>query len=123
RALITMGALPAGTDLYEAVLDFGTSQILGFYDTQTHELVFQSNKGFSPLARFTLAHELTHALQDQNFGLGRLDRLNRTCRDDRAEAFLSLIEGDAVESQVRWARANLSHGELRRTSREAAILP
>jgi len=123
RALITMGALPAGTDLYKAVLDFGTSQILGFYDTQTRRLVFQSNQAFSPLARFTLAHELTHALQDQNFGLGRLDRLNRTCRDDRAEAFLSLIEGDAVESQIRWARANLSNDEILEIQREAASIP
>jgi hypothetical protein len=123
RALITMGALPAGTDLYKAVLDFGTSQILGFYDTQTHRLVFQSNKTFSPLARFTLSHELTHALQDQNFGLGRLDRLNRACRDDRAEAFLSLIEGDAVESQIRWARAYLSNDEIQQIQSEAASIP
>ncbi|HEY3210704.1 MAG TPA: hypothetical protein VGL18_13110 [Actinomycetota bacterium] len=123
RALVTMGALPAGTDLYKAVLAFGTSQILGFYDTQTHRLVFQSNKAFSPLARFTLSHELTHALQDQNFGLGRLDRLNRTCRDDRAEAFLSLIEGDAVVSQIRWARANLSNDEIQQIQSEAARIP
>lgn len=123
RALITMGALPAGTDLYKAVLDFGTSQILGFYDTETHRLVFRSNKAFSPLARFTLSHELTHALQDQNFGLGRLDRLNRACRDDRAEAFLSLIEGDAVVSQIRWARANLSNGEIQQIQSEAARIP
>ncbi|HYT79365.1 MAG TPA: hypothetical protein VEQ37_08930 [Actinomycetota bacterium] len=123
RALITMGALPAGTDLYKAVLDFGTSQILGFYDSQTRKLVFQSNKAFSPLARFTLAHELTHALQDQNFGLGRLDRLNRICQDDRAEAFLSLIEGDAVESQIRWARASLSNDDIRQIQREAASFP
>lgn len=123
RALITIGALPAGTNLYESVLDFGTSQILGFYDTQTHRLVFQSDKGFSPLARFTLSHELTHALQDQNFGLGRLDRLNRACRDDRAAAFLSLIEGDAVVSQIRWARANLSSDEIRQLQREAARFP
>jgi hypothetical protein len=123
RALVTIGALPAGTDLYKAVVEFGTSQILGFYDTQTHRLVFQDNQGFSPLARFTLSHELTHALQDQNFGLGRLDRLNRQCQDDRAEAFLSVVEGDAVVSQVQWARTNLSNDEIAEIQREAARIP
>lgn len=123
RALITIGALPAGTDLHKAVLEFGTTQILGFYDTQTHRLVFQDNQGFSPLARFTLSHELTHALQDQNFGLGRLDRLNRRCQDDRAEAFLSVIEGDAVVSQVQWARMNLSNDEIQELQREAGRIP
>ncbi|HEV8421167.1 MAG TPA: hypothetical protein VGR13_07425 [Actinomycetota bacterium] len=123
RALITIGALPAGTDLHKAVLEFGTSQILGFYDTETHRLVFQDNQGFSPLARFTLAHELTHALQDQNFGLRRLDRLNRRCQDDRAEAFLSVIEGDAVVSQVQWARTILSNDEIQEIQREAARIP
>jgi hypothetical protein len=123
RALSTLGAIPAGTDLFKAVLDYGTSQILGFYNTQTKKLVFQSDKAFSPLARFTLSHELTHALQDQNFGLGRLDRLSRACRDDRAEAFLSLIEGDAVVSQIQWARTNLSSDEIRKIQEEAARFP
>jgi hypothetical protein len=123
RALITIGALPAGTDLHKAVLDFGASQILGFYDTQTHRLVFQSGQRMSPLAKFTLAHELTHALQDQNFGLGRLDRLSRRCQDDRAEAFLSVIEGDAVISQVQWARANLSQEEIIEIQGEASRIP
>jgi hypothetical protein len=123
RALITIGALPAGTDLHKAVLEFGASQILGFYDTQTHRLVFRSNQTLSPLAKFTLSHELTHALQDQNFGLGRLDRLNRRCQDDRAEAFLSVIEGDAVISQVQWARGNLSQEEILEIQREASLIP
>jgi hypothetical protein len=123
RALITMGALPAGTNLYKAVVGYASSQVLGFYNTETHRLVFISNKAFSPLARFTLSHELTHALQDQNFGLGRLDRLNRTCQGDRAEAFLSLIEGDAVVSQIQWARLNLSGNEIAQIQSEARSFP
>lgn len=123
RALSTIGVLPAGTNLYKAVVDFGTSQILGFYDIQTNKLVFESDKAFSPFARFTLSHELTHALQDQNFGLGRLDQLNRICRDDRAEAFLSVIEGDAVISQIQWARANLSNDEIAQIQTEARRFP
>jgi hypothetical protein len=122
RALITMGALPAGTDLYKAVVDLQRSQVLGFYNTVTHRLVFQS-KGFTPLARFTLAHELTHALQDQNFGLGLLDKLIQSCRSDRAEAYRSLVEGDAVETQFQWARTNLSADEILKLKQEWAAIP
>jgi hypothetical protein len=123
RALVTMGALPAGTDLYKAVVDLQTNQVLGFYNTETHKLVFLSNKAFSPLARFTLSHELTHALQDQNFGLGRLDRLSRACRADRAEAFRDLVEGDAVLSQFQWARLNLSSQEKAQLQQELSSFP
>lgn len=123
RALITIGALPAGTDLYDAVLDFGTSQIIGFYDTETRRLVFESDPSPSPLARFTLAHELTHALDDQHFDLGLLDELNRACLDDRAAAYLSLVEGDAVMVQFEWARTSLSQDEIQRLQNEAASFP
>ena len=123
RTLVTMGALPGGTNLYRAVVDYQTSQVLGFYNTETHRLVFQSNKGFTPLARFTLSHELTHALQDQNFGLGRLARLSRQCQADRAEAFRDLIEGDAVLSQFQWARLNLSSGEKAQLQQELSGFP
>jgi hypothetical protein len=123
RALITIGALPEGTDLYKAVLDFGTSQIIGFYDTETRRLVFESDETPSPLARFTFAHELTHALDDQHFDLGLLDDLNRTCLDDRAAAYLSLVEGDAVLVQFEWARTTLSQDEIQQIQQEAAAFP
>jgi hypothetical protein len=45
--------------------------------------------------RVILAHELTHALQDQNFGLLKLP-LEVRDNDDQAEAASALIEGDAT---------------------------
>jgi hypothetical protein len=120
---IAIGALPAGTDLRQVLVDYGTSQIVGFYDTTNHRLVFEGGAQPTPFERFTLAHELTHALQDQNFGLSLLDRLNDTCQDERAEAFLSLAEGDAVETQVQWARTNLSAEEIAQLQDEANSFP
>lgn len=112
RAWATIGAIPAGTDLYGAIAEFGTGQTIGFYDTATQRLVFVSADPPSPLHLLTLAHELTHALDDQHFDLGLLDELVRTCQDERTEALVALAEGDAVEMSLRWAQANLSPDEL-----------
>jgi hypothetical protein len=120
---IAIGALPAGTDLRQVLVAYGTSQIVGFYDTTNHRLVFEGGAQPTPFERFTLAHELTHALQDQNFGLSLLDRLNDTCQDERAEAFLSLAEGDAVQTQVQWARTNLSAEEIVQLQDEVDSFP
>ena len=120
RAWTTIGVVTAGTDLRQAVIDYGTSQIIGFYDTQAHRLVFQGGTSPTPYQRFTLAHELTHALQDQNFDLSRLDKLSAACQDERAEALLSLTEGDAVETQIRWAGQDLSSDEINQLQDEAS---
>jgi hypothetical protein len=119
RAWAAIGAIPAGTDLRESILDFGTSQIIGFYDTVTGRLVYVSDESPSPLELLTLAHELTHALDDQHFDLGLVDELVRTCQDERFEALVSLAEGSAVEMSLRWAQANLSAGELVQLALEA----
>jgi hypothetical protein len=123
RALITIGVLPAGTDLRKALIDFGTSQIIGFYDSDTGRLVFVGSTNPTPLEMFTLAHELTHALDDQHFDLSRLDRLNAECRGDVTTAYTSLAEGDAVENSVRWAQTYLSSSQLVQLEQEAAGAP
>ncbi len=120
---ITIGALPPGTDLPQVLVDYGTSQIVGFYDNTNQRLVFEGGVQPSPFERFTLAHELTHALQDQHFGLSKLDELNDACQDDRAEAYLSLAEGDAVSTQVAWARTNLTESEIVDLQDEANAFP
>ncbi len=69
-----------------------TSHVLGFYDPKAHRL-FVRGQPKSPGARVTLAHELTHALQDQSFGL---DRPELESRDDQSSFGLrALAEGDA----------------------------
>jgi hypothetical protein len=119
QAWATIGAVPEGTDLGQAYRDFAGSQIIGFYDTLSHRLVFIGTGDPSPLSRTILAHELTHALDDQAFGLSRLDQLENQCRDERFQAFLALTEGDAAETQLQYMRA-LSISDQRSVAREAA---
>jgi hypothetical protein len=62
-----------------------------------------------------LAHELTHALQDQYFDLDRpeLDKRN----DETAQAFTGLVEGDAVRIQDRYV-GSLSAADQGAVARE-----
>jgi hypothetical protein len=119
RAWAAIGVIPEGVNLRKAVEDFNSSQVIGFYDDQAGKLVIIGSSSLSPYQRFVLAHELTHALQDQNFNLGRLDELDRTCQDERVEAFLSLTEGDATETAVEWASQSLTAGEIVEFNKEA----
>jgi hypothetical protein len=120
QAWIAMGVIPKGTDLRQAVEDFNSSQVIGFYDNEAGRLVIIGTASLTPYQRFALAHELTHALQDQYFNLGKLDQLDRACQDERVEAFLALTEGDAVETSVEWASQNLTPSEITEFDKEAS---
>ena len=45
--------------------------------------------------QFVLAHELTHAIDDQHFDLDRLDDMAIACQDEPFEAALGVVEGSA----------------------------
>ncbi|HXF58074.1 MAG TPA: hypothetical protein VNO34_10995 [Actinomycetota bacterium] len=122
RAWALMGAIPQDSDLFRSVVDFAASQVVGFYDTVAKRLVFVGDPSPSPLARLTLAHELTHALQDQRFDLTRLDALGRACRDEEASALQALVEGDAQDVSIRWAQRHLSLDEVLELQLEAGAL-
>jgi hypothetical protein len=91
----TIGVIGPQDDLYRAYETFFQGQVVGFYDPETGELVYLGAGELGFGERFTLAHELTHALDDQIFDLTRLDDLTARCRDERAEAALGLVEGSA----------------------------
>jgi hypothetical protein len=123
QAWATIGVIPRGADLHKAVMTFGSTQVTGFYDEVSGRLVFGGSDSPTPFQRLTLAHELTHALDDQHFELGRLDELIATCQDERFQAFLSLTEGDAVETSVEWAQKNLTASEIGQLNEEAGSFP
>jgi hypothetical protein len=120
QAWSTIGVIPAGLDLRKAVEAFNSSQVIGFYDDQARRLVIVGSAKPTPYQRFVLSHELTHALQDQNFGLTRLEQFDRSCQDERLEAFLAVAEGDAVQTSVQWATQNLTDKEITEFQKEAS---
>ncbi len=103
------GLYPAGLDLKAASLKLLKSQVAGFYDPHGKEMVLVEGGAdlgiWNSAAQFMiqrdvvgemlLAHELTHALQDQNFDLeSSLDKVKDD--DDRTLALKSVAEGDAT---------------------------
>ena len=72
--------IPAGASLRDALLAFQTGQVVGFYNPANKQLVYIGDTDLDQTERFILAHELTHAIDDQHFGLRRLDAIARTLR-------------------------------------------
>lgn len=90
--LRALGMLERDDDLFEMVASFVGLGVLGFYDPVEDRLVVRGQE-LTPLVKSTIAHELTHALQDQHFDL---DRPELDERDDESSLALSaLAEGDA----------------------------
>ncbi|HEX6400820.1 MAG TPA: hypothetical protein VF108_10195, partial [Actinomycetota bacterium] len=73
RAWTTIGAIPGDIGILEALDRYQQGQVLGFYNSQNEELVYTGDEELSRIEQFILAHELTHAIDDQHFDLDRLD--------------------------------------------------
>jgi hypothetical protein len=112
RAWQTIGVLPSGTDLQESVRRFAGGQVVGFYVPTRGALVFAGSEEPDALGKVTLAHELTHALDDQHFDLTRLDQLDAACRDEEATAALGAVEGSAQYFSFAYAKQFLSLTDL-----------
>jgi hypothetical protein len=104
--------LPEGVDLAQQ-REQELGRVLGFYDPVTKELYVKGG-GTTPYVRYVLVHELTHALQDQNFDLSRMP----TGNDDAALAARAVVEGDAQRT-MRSYLSTLSAFEQDAIEREA----
>jgi hypothetical protein len=114
-----LGFFPPGTDLAATQLDLLGDQVLGYYDDKRDEMaVVQRGGAFGPLERVTLAHEYTHALQDQHFDLGSLDREDLS-NGDRSLARTALVEGDASLLTQQWSLANMTFAEILAITKQA----
>lgn len=97
-----LGLLDADVDLRAVYLSLLSSQVGGFYDTDTKSMnvIPLNNEAIGASLTLTeqivYVHEYVHALQDQHFGLDALiDSEESADHPDRSLAALSLIEGDA----------------------------
>lgn len=99
-----LGLLPPGTRLREAVLDFQSGSVAGFYTPLRGRLyVVQRSplaRGLSAADTLVAVHELVHALQDAHFGTPRV-LLGLDDHDDLAFALGALLEGDALWAALR----------------------
>lgn len=98
RVLAALGAIPPGNDMRELVKEALSGGVIGYYESDSKKIVVSTSDPkalLTPLARMTLAHELTHALTDQAFGLPGITDESDPGEEDASLAALALIEGDA----------------------------
>jgi hypothetical protein len=105
--LRSIGLLGDGVDLIDSISSLRTSGALAQYDPSTKRATVRGKK-LDAATKVTLAHELTHALQDQHFNLTKLQRAAN--RAHSSAALTALVEGDAVRIQQLYA-AQLSSAE------------
>jgi hypothetical protein len=111
KALLLM---PQDESLESLYIELLTSQVAGLYDDKTKKMYVVSKSGaIGPAEEVTYAHEYTHALQDQHFGLRSVVG-DAKDQGDRTLARTALVEGDATLVMSLWAQANLSVAELTR---------
>ena len=100
-----LGLVDRSVDVEKAEEELLGGNVVGYYDPKTKELVVRGDAA-TVSVKHVVVHELTHALQDQWFGL---DVNQRGQTDDQALAYISLVEGDAVRIEREYI-ASLSAG-------------
>ncbi len=100
-----LGLIPHAMDLMSTVEEFLKDQVGGFYDPSS-DTFFLMDSFTGDLAKIILAHELTHALDDQMFDIdGTLKRMNE--ETDAEFAFQAVVEGSGTAAMNQWTVAHL----------------
>jgi hypothetical protein len=115
RLLVALGLFPENKSLEKVMTDVYTEQIAGSYDTELEEITIVAGKDGTGAAmdKLTTSHEVTHALQDQNFDLDKPPLDNEDYNGDNDLAVTSLVEGDAMLSMYLYAQEYVTASELR----------
>lgn len=127
-----LGLVPAGTRLEPAMERLFTTQLAAFYDPRTKSLAVSTEAirrigagprwqtaltGRDVVGELMVAHELTHALQDQHWGLPVDPEPLVATHTDRLLARRALLEGDAT-----WAAfATVTGGPLDEATRTRVL--
>ncbi len=114
QALLRMvGLIPLDCDLRQTFIDVLLNQVGGFYDPDTKMFYMLQRSGvdYGPLLNRTLvAHELTHALDDQHLDLEKLMK-SREMTEDWAMTIGAVVEGSATALMTRYLMQEQASGE------------
>jgi hypothetical protein len=110
QVLKLLGLIDPSVDLREVSASVFSEGVAGYYDPRTKRMrtVRGAATGTRVLAEMVLAHELTHALEDQRYGL---DLEGAGGSDDAALARLALVEGTASDLMYAYARRHFTAEE------------
>lgn len=107
RSAEAFGLIPKGFDLDNFMIDLLTEQIAGLYDPKAREFYIAD---WIPLddQRMVMAHELTHALQDQHFQIEAWEKAARP-NDDAELAREAVLEGSAMAAMIDYLLKGTGH--------------
>ena len=114
--LRTLGLANGKFNAFTALNDLSAGNTLAYYSPSDREMVIRSNatamKGgkLSASLRAVVVHELTHAIQDQEFGLARIDRHNTT--SEESVAMTAFLEGHANSVEDQYVDEKFNDAEL-----------
>jgi hypothetical protein len=98
RTAEAFGLLPKGFDLDTFMVNVLTEQIEGLYDPKSQEF-YIADWSAPDEQRMVMAHELTHALEDQHFHIEAWSRAARP-NEDAELARDAVLEGSAMAAMV-----------------------
>ena len=122
------GLYPPNIDLKRQTLELLQNEVIGFYNPDTKQMVIIQPPHHHPsldaqrlgpgMGTMVLAHELTHALQDQHFGIEKM--LNRVKNnDDQTLALKCVAEGDATLAGFGYVAGHLESANVERLAEPA----
>lgn len=106
-----LGLLPDGFDLLPSFLDVLEEQALGYYDPGSDTFFLVGGGLPDDTTPLLMAHELTHALDDQHFGIDDLVQLPDG-DDDRAAAASAVVEGSGTLVMTAFLARELQAGRM-----------
>jgi hypothetical protein len=98
-----LGFIGPDVNLREEINSLSASGAAAYYNPKTKQITVKGTSVDDPATRVTVAHELTHALQDQHYDLGKLDKTAATTTHGR-RALHMLAEGDAVRIESAYVK-------------------
>jgi hypothetical protein len=106
-----LGLVAGNVDLAKSVKQAASSGALAYYRPDREEIVVRGST-FDVSHQVTVAHELTHVLQDQHFDIERLQKTAGESKTGSSDALSALIEGDAVRIEDKY-KAGLTAAQKR----------
>lgn len=108
RGLRLLGFIPEASESVAATqADYFINQIAAYYSRGSRSITVIDRDYEDINAQTLLAHELTHAIQDNQFDLDQVTANART--EDGVIGVRSVIEGDAMHTSFAWAYDQLDY--------------
>ena len=107
-----LGLIPVEMDMQATMFGFLEDQVGGFYEPSEETFYVVDTFSDPSVLRMILVHELTHALDDQLYGINEIMAPRLKVNSDAAIAFHAVVEGSGTTVMNQWMMPRLMKGEL-----------